>query len=137
MPVSGPFQARFVASIDGSGQGCQMVYFQTKNTNLGKFRSDLQRKVLLNFKVIWSNSLPFGILVYIHILWPFWYILWPFWYIFHILVGCTKKNLATLEVGPPTRRSTFGLTSSQADIDISPTGKEGVEARYLKPQVRH
>jgi hypothetical protein len=39
-----------------------MVYFQTKNPNLGKFRSVLQRKMLVNFMDIWSISLPFGIL---------------------------------------------------------------------------
>jgi hypothetical protein len=35
------------------GQGCQMVYFQTKNPNLGKFLRVLQRKVLVYFVAIW------------------------------------------------------------------------------------
>jgi hypothetical protein len=30
-------------------QGCQMVYFQTKNSNLGKFWRVLQRKMLVYF----------------------------------------------------------------------------------------
>jgi hypothetical protein len=44
-----------------SWQGCQMVYFRTKNHSLGKFWSVLQRKVLVNFLPIWSISLPFEI----------------------------------------------------------------------------
>jgi hypothetical protein len=59
-----------------------MVYFQTKNPNLGKFRSVLERKMLVNFMAIWSISLPYGIfyghLVYfVAILVP---IFFPFWY---------------------------------------------------------
>jgi hypothetical protein len=42
-------------------QGCQMVYFQTKNPNLGKLWSVLQRKMLVMFTPIWSILLPFGI----------------------------------------------------------------------------
>jgi hypothetical protein len=41
-----------------------MVYFQTKNCKLGKFRRAFGLKTLLYFMVIWS--------LYI------WYILWPF-----------------------------------------------------------
>jgi hypothetical protein len=33
-------------------QGCQMVSFQTKNPNLGKFLSALDTKVLIYFMVI-------------------------------------------------------------------------------------
>jgi hypothetical protein len=43
-------------------QGCQMVYFQTKNPNMGKFRRALEWKKV---------SIFFGYLVV-------WYILWPF-----------------------------------------------------------
>jgi hypothetical protein len=62
-------------------RGCQMVFFQTKNPNLGTFRKFLQLKMLVYFMPIWN------------ILWPFaifygqWVILWylgifpPFWYI--------------------------------------------------------
>jgi hypothetical protein len=63
------------------------MYFQTKNPNLGKFRSVLQRKMLVNFMSIWSFSLE-------------WNVFWPFGIFcgqFGIfLVCCTKKNLATL-----------------------------------------
>jgi hypothetical protein len=49
-------------------QGCQMVYFQTKDPNLGKFWSVLQWKLLVNFVAIRSILLPFrifyGLLVY-------------------------------------------------------------------------
>jgi hypothetical protein len=43
---------------DCQKQGCQN---QTKITNLGKLRSVLQRKMLVNFMAIRSISLPFGI----------------------------------------------------------------------------
>jgi hypothetical protein len=52
------------------GQGCQMVYFQTKNPNLGIFWRVLQWKML--------------------------YILWSFGIFSPVLVCCAKKNLATL-----------------------------------------
>jgi hypothetical protein len=42
-------------------QGCQMVYFETKNTNLGKFWRG-KWKMLVNFTIIWYNLWPFGIM---------------------------------------------------------------------------
>jgi hypothetical protein len=33
-------------------QGCQMVYFQTKDPNLGKIWRALEWKMLLNFMII-------------------------------------------------------------------------------------
>jgi hypothetical protein len=42
-------------------QGCQMVYFETKNPNLGKFGSLLLLNMLVNFMAIWSILLPFHI----------------------------------------------------------------------------
>jgi hypothetical protein len=90
-----------------------MVYFQTKNHNLGKFCIVLQSTMLVNFIAIWSILLLFcifyGHLVYftavLYILWPFGILYSRFvyfmsiWYIGHfgtVLVYCTKKNLATL-----------------------------------------
>jgi hypothetical protein len=35
-------------------QGCQMVCFQTKNPNLGKFWRVLQWKMMVYFMVTWS-----------------------------------------------------------------------------------
>jgi hypothetical protein len=66
-------------------QGCQMVCFQTKFPNLGKFWRALQLKMLVYFMEIWSISRSSGT-----------YILWTFGIFFPILVFCTKKNLATL-----------------------------------------
>jgi hypothetical protein len=72
--------------MNGFRQGCQMVCFQIKNPNLGKF---------------WINvGIFYGHLVYFMV---FCYFLWIF-DIFHgnlvyfslFLVFCTKKNLATL-----------------------------------------
>jgi hypothetical protein len=55
-----------------SKQGCQMVYFQTKNPNLGNFWRALQFKMFVYFVDIWSTLQPFGIvygnLVQVHIL---------------------------------------------------------------------
>jgi hypothetical protein len=57
-------------------QGCQMVYFQTKNPNLDKFWRALDWKMLKYFMTIW-------------------YILCSFGSFFPVLVSCTKTNLAT------------------------------------------
>jgi uncharacterized Tic20 family protein len=71
-------------------QGCQMVYFQTKNPDMGKFYRLWQWKMLVYFIAVWSILRPFGIfcghLVYFMVS----------WYDFPVLVYCTKKNLATL-----------------------------------------
>jgi hypothetical protein len=71
-------------------QGCQMVYFQTKSPNLGKFWRVLYRKRLVHFTVLWSISLQFGILCG-HLV-----NLTVIWYIFHVLVRCIEINLAAL-----------------------------------------
>jgi hypothetical protein len=50
-----------------------MVYFQTKNSNLGNYCKVLQWKVLVYFIKIWSILKPFGIfygrLVYSVVIW--------------------------------------------------------------------
>jgi hypothetical protein len=55
------------------GQGCQMVCFQTKNPNLGKFWRVLQWKSLVYFTTIWRILLLLEIfncrLVYIVVIW--------------------------------------------------------------------
>jgi hypothetical protein len=71
-------------------QGCQMVFFLTKNPNFGKFWIILQWKMLVNFTTVRSILLPFCILYgnfvyFVMIL-----------VIFTVLVCCTKKNLVTL-----------------------------------------
>jgi hypothetical protein len=42
-------------------QGCQMVSFQTKNPNLGKFWRALDWKMLIYFMAIWNILQTFGI----------------------------------------------------------------------------
>jgi hypothetical protein len=42
-------------------QGCQMVYFQTKNPNLGNVGGAQQRKILVYFTDTWSIIQPFAI----------------------------------------------------------------------------
>jgi hypothetical protein len=49
------------ACYPSQNQGCQMVYFQTKNSNLGKFWRALQWKTLGYFLNIWSILRPFNI----------------------------------------------------------------------------
>jgi hypothetical protein len=44
-----------------ANQGCQMVYFQTKNLNLGKSWRALAWKMLIYFMDIWNILLTFGI----------------------------------------------------------------------------
>jgi hypothetical protein len=67
-----------------------MVCFQTKNSGLGKFWMVLQWKMLVYFMDTWSILRPF-VIFYGHLV-EFVVI----WYIFHVLVFCTKINLATL-----------------------------------------
>jgi hypothetical protein len=54
-------------------QGCQMVYFQTKNRNLGKFWRVLQWRMEVYFLALWSILQPFyifyGHLVYFVVIW--------------------------------------------------------------------
>jgi hypothetical protein len=73
-------------------QGCQMVCFQTKNPNLGKFWRALEWKLWIYFMAVWNILRTFGIffehLVHLHTA-----------HLVHfipVLVSCTKKDLATL-----------------------------------------
>jgi hypothetical protein len=54
-------------------QGCQMVCFQIKNPNLGKFWRVLQWKILAYFMTIWpslrSLKIFYGHLVYFVVIW--------------------------------------------------------------------
>jgi hypothetical protein len=79
-------------------QGCQMVYFQTKNPNLGKFCRALHWKMLIHFMAIGNIWQTFGI--FYHHLLHFVFI----WYSFPLLVSYTKKNLATLVFGLKPRK---------------------------------
>jgi hypothetical protein len=47
-------------------QGCQMAYFQTQNTNLGKFWRVLQWKM---FVYLWPFGIFYGHLVYFMVIW--------------------------------------------------------------------
>jgi hypothetical protein len=71
-------------------QGFQMVCFQTKNPNLGKFWRVFECKMMVYFMVIWNILRSFGIF-YGHLA-----MLWYFGIFSLVLVYCDKKNLATL-----------------------------------------
>jgi hypothetical protein len=66
-----------------------MLFFQTKNPNLGKLWRVLQRKMLVYFMFLVKF---YGHSVY---LWPFGMFVGHF-VSFSVLVYCKKKNLATL-----------------------------------------
>jgi hypothetical protein len=51
--VSGFKEHLIVTCSEAREQGCQMVYFQTKNPDLGKFWRVLEWKMLVYFTVIW------------------------------------------------------------------------------------
>jgi hypothetical protein len=59
------FTEECLCSIGNSDQGCQMVYFQTKNPNFGKFLRALELKMWVYFTTIWN-------------IYSIWYNLWPF-----------------------------------------------------------
>jgi hypothetical protein len=62
-----------------------MVYFQTKNTDVGKFGRAVEWKRLVPSKVIWNILWRFGIfLANFYILWPFGNLV-AIWYIFPVL----------------------------------------------------
>jgi hypothetical protein len=65
-------------------QGCQMTYFQTKKSDLGKFGRVLQWKMFVFYLAIWSILWLFvtfyGHLVYFMVI----------WYIFPVFVSCKK-----------------------------------------------
>jgi hypothetical protein len=46
--------SKVVGLVPGHHQGCQMIYFQTKNPNLGKFWRALKWKMLTYFTAIWN-----------------------------------------------------------------------------------
>jgi hypothetical protein len=53
-----------ICDLADCGQGCQLVYFQIKNPNLGKFWRALDWKMfgmLKYFRAIWNILRPFGI----------------------------------------------------------------------------
>jgi hypothetical protein len=66
------FKSGHSGAIQGLSLGCQMVCFQTKNTNLGIFWRVLRWNVLEYYVAIWSILWPSSIHTYFT---AFWYIL--------------------------------------------------------------
>jgi hypothetical protein len=92
-----------INAAQNPNQGCQMVYFQTKNPNLGKFWRVLQWKTLV-YMSTWYILRPFwyiyGRLIYFMVIWYIYGRLIYFmviWYIFPFLVCCSKKNRSPME----------------------------------------
>jgi hypothetical protein len=73
-------------------QGCQMVYFQTKNPNLGKILEGLWLQNGYSHLKYFTGILGYFMKI--------WYILRSFGTFYPLLVSCTKKNLATLVSTP-------------------------------------
>jgi hypothetical protein len=65
-PTPPPLDLLTMTCNSGSDQGCQMVYFQTKNPKLGKFWRALLWINFVHFMPIWNLLSPFGI-VYGHL----------------------------------------------------------------------
>jgi hypothetical protein len=59
--LSGACRKRLATPQDIHHHGCQMVCFQTKNPNLGKFWRVLLCKILVYFMTIWSSLRPLEI----------------------------------------------------------------------------
>jgi hypothetical protein len=104
LPPAGPIPPTFLKSgvpflttedktrdrgLSAARQGCQMVCFKTKNSNLGKFWRALLRKISVYFMTIWYILRPleifYGHLLHFEVI----------WYISPVLVFWTEKNLAT------------------------------------------
>jgi hypothetical protein len=56
------FGSKFVNTKTSWSQGCQMVYFRTKNYTLGKLWSSIECKMFVYFMTIWNILLPFGLI---------------------------------------------------------------------------
>jgi hypothetical protein len=53
-----------IVSGDADSQGYRMVYFQTKNPNLGKLWRAIEWAMLVYFMVIWNILRPFGVMLW-------------------------------------------------------------------------
>jgi hypothetical protein len=51
----------YLVTLNLTDQGCQMLWFQTKNPNLGKYWRALKWKRLVYYMAIWNILWPFGI----------------------------------------------------------------------------
>jgi hypothetical protein len=101
-----------------SEQGCQMVYFQTKNPNLGKFWRALNWTMVIYFMAIWNGIFFYHLVHFVFI----WYILGSFvfiWYHFPVLVSCTKKNLATLLLRHVPSAQKFSIRILEISLTVS------------------
>jgi hypothetical protein len=78
-------QCFYGISVSPMTQGCQMVYFQTKNPNLSAFWRALDWKMLIFLRLVGIFYGHLGYLVHFVLICYF----FLFWY--HV---CTKKNLA-------------------------------------------
>jgi hypothetical protein len=85
--VSAHGENYFLSFLTGLPDGS---FSNQKNPNLGQFMRAIDRRLFKYFLDIWNF---YGHLEYFETIW---YILFSFGTFFHILVSCTKKNLATL-----------------------------------------
>jgi hypothetical protein len=107
-------------------QGCQMVCFQTKNPNLGKFWRFLQWKIMLYFMAIWSIwyiLLHYGIFCgHLVCFDPFWYIvprkIWqPCCQV--CLLASWRKNRCIPFHSLSVACVHFGFSVCSVDVDVS------------------
>jgi hypothetical protein len=105
----------------GCDQGCQMVGFQTKNPNLGKFFSALEWKI---FIIVWPLGIFYGHLGYFMTIW---YILCSCGTFFPVLVSRTKKNLATLVAMSSDQRDTKTIFENVTTAGRRPTKRRAIK----------
>jgi hypothetical protein len=85
-------------------QGCQMVYFQTKNPNLGKIWTAVEWKKLLYFMTVWNIFRSFGI-IYSRL--EYFVVMW---YIFPVLVCLDQEKSGNPD--SQTRSSVFSASAA-------------------------
>jgi hypothetical protein len=107
-------------------QGCQMVCFQTKNPNLGKFWRTLDWKMLIYFmdnrNILWPLGTFSVDLVHFVLI----------WYIFPVLVSRTNKNLATLPLSGETFENVAHVPSENFHTSLD-TSNSKLNSTRIKP----
>jgi hypothetical protein len=101
-----------------------MVYFKTKNPNLGKLWRVLQLKLLVYFMSTWYILLPldifYGRLVYFIVIWLHFFL---FWYVVARIIWqpCRKRRFLWPQIGVVTfKRRRKRLPRANSSKNLSP-----------------
>jgi hypothetical protein len=101
----------FVKEVEGQAmdQGCQMVCFQTKNPNLGKFCRVLQLKMSVYFMEIWSIIRSFSIIY----LYSVYFVV--IWYIFSRFGILFQEKSGNPAMDPSPRKSKVDFSNEKGE----------------------